>query len=53
MGGGCLISSDGPTMLYIIFKIVNPDTNIGILNLKYEIRKSTLNKFFKNVKYIF
>ena len=45
-----LIRKYGPTMLYPIFKSINPDTSIGVSNLKYEIEKSTLSKFGNNVK---
>ena len=31
---GLLISNDGPTMLYLVFKNINPDTRIGVSNLK-------------------
>ena len=34
---GCLIRSDGPTMIYLPFKIINLATRIGVSNLKYEI----------------
>ena len=40
----------GTTMLYLIFKPTNPDTRIGVSNLKYEIEKSTLDKFGNNFK---
>ena len=36
---GGLIRNDGPTMLYPIFKIINPATRIGVSNLKDEIEK--------------
>ena len=42
--------NDGLTMLYLIFKIMNSDTRIGISDLKYEIEKATLSKFGNNVK---
>ena len=45
-----LISNDGPTMIYIVSKSINPATRIGVSNLKYEIEKATLAKFGKNVK---
>ena len=37
-------------MLYLILKIINPNTRIVVLNLKYEIDKSTLAKFLNFVK---
>ena len=37
-------------MIYLLFKIINPDTRIGVSNLKYEIEKATLAKFGNNVK---
>ena len=37
-------------MLYLLFKIINPDTRIGVSNLKYEIKKSNIAKFGNNVK---
>ena len=37
-------------MLNVLFKITNPVTRIGVSNLKYEIRKSNIAKFGKNVK---
>ena len=39
-------------MIYILFKIINPDKSIGVYNLKDEIEKSTLAKFGNNIKYI-
>ena len=36
---GGLIINYGTTMLYLIFKIVNPATNIAFSNLKYVIDK--------------
>ena len=50
---GDLIRNDGPTMLYLLFKITNPYKRIGVSNLKYKIDKSNLEKFGNNVKYIF
>ena len=47
---GGIIRNDGPTMLYLLFKITNPAKRIGASNLKYEIEKSTLAKFGNNVK---
>ena len=32
-----LIRNGRPTMLYLILKIINLDTRIGVYNLKYEI----------------
>ena len=34
---GGVMSNDGPTMLYLIFKIIKPATRIGVLNIKDEI----------------
>ena len=39
-------------MLYFIFKRINPDTRIGVSNLKDEIEKSTLAKIGNNLKYL-
>ena len=47
---GGLIRNNGPNMIYLIFKIINPDTRIGVSNLKDEIDKATPPKFGKNVK---
>ena len=47
---GGLISNDGPTIIYLIFKTIKPDKCIGVSNLKYEIDKATLDKFLNNVK---
>ena len=37
-------------MIHLLFKIINPDTSIGVSNLKYEIEKTTIAKFGNNVK---
>ena len=37
-------------MIYLPFKSINPDTRIGVYNLKYEIEKAALDKFGNNVK---
>ena len=37
-------------MIYLLLKIINPDTRICVSNLKYEIDKSNLAKFSNNVK---
>ena len=37
-------------MIHVILKIINPDTRIGVSNLKSEIKKATLSKFGNNVK---
>ena len=50
---GDIISNDEPTMIYLIFKGINPSTRIGFSNLKYKIDKPTLSKFENNVKYLF
>ena len=50
---GGLKSNDGPTMIYLWFKIIIPDTKIDVSILKYYIEKATLAKFGNNVTYIF
>ena len=40
----------GPTMIYFLFKIINPATIIAVSNLKDEIQKSKLAKFGNNIK---
>ena len=47
---GVLIRNYGPTMIYVLFKSINPDTSIGIYNLEDEIEKETLAKFGNIVK---
>ena len=47
---GGIISNHGPTMLYLVLKSINPDTSIGVSNIKYEIDKENLSKFGNNVK---
>ena len=47
---GGLKSNDGPTMIYLWFKIIIPDTKIDVSILKYYIEKATLTKFGKNAK---
>ena len=47
---GSLIRNYGPTMLHILFKMINPYTSNGVSNLKYQIGKSTLAKFGNNTK---
>ena len=42
--------NDGPTMIQLIFKTINPDTSIGVSKIKYEIEKTNLAKFGNNVK---
>ena len=37
-------------MIYLPFKIINPDTRIGVYNLKDEIDKAILAKFANNLK---
>ena len=49
---GGIISNYVPTMLYLLLKIINPATRIGVSNLKYDIQKATLDKFVNNVKYL-
>ena len=36
---GGIIRNDGPTMIYLIFKRINPDTMIAVSTLKYVIEK--------------
>ena len=33
---GVIIRNYGPTMIYLLFKIINPATRIGVSNLKDE-----------------
>ena len=47
---GCLISNNGPTMIYLLFKNIKPAIRIGVSNINDEIEKSTLAKFWNNVK---
>ena len=47
---GGLLSNYGTTAIYLLLKIINPDTRIGFSNLKDEIYKAILDKFGKNVK---
>ena len=49
---GGVISNYGPTMLELIFKIINLDTRIGVSNLKYDIETTTLPKFGNYIKYL-
>ena len=44
------MSNYGPTMIELLFKNINPDTRIGVFNLKYEIGKTILSKFGNNGK---
>ena len=39
---GGLINNDVPAIIYLLLKSINPETRIGIPNLKYEIEKETL-----------
>ena len=39
-------------MLYLLFKNISPATKIGVSDIKDEIDKANLNKFFNNVKYL-
>ena len=32
---GGLIMNDGPPIIYLLFKCIDPDTRIGVSNLKY------------------
>ena len=47
---GGLVRNYVPTIIYLIFKSINPDTRIGLSNLKDEIGKATIDKFGNNVK---
>ena len=47
---GGLIRNDGPTMIYLLFKIINPATQIDISNLKEETERSTISKFVNHIK---
>ena len=40
---------DGLVMLWLIFKKINPTTQVGISNLKVAIEKATLQKISNNV----
>ena len=48
-GADGTVRNDGPTMLYLLLKSVNPATRIGLSNLKEEIEKATLARFNNNV----
>ena len=41
---------DGPTMLKLLISVVNPNTRVGVRDLRSEIRNATLAKFGHNVK---
>ena len=43
-------SLDGPAMLSIILHNINPDTCVGVYNLKKDIMDAHLSKFNNNVK---
>ena len=45
---GGLMGNKEPTMIYIIFKSINPATSIGVSNLKDEFKEATLSKFGNN-----
>ena len=47
---GGLIRNDKTTMLYLLFKSINPSTRIGDSNLRNEIYKATLAKSGNNLK---
>ena len=47
---GVLIRNYGTIFIYLILKIINPATSIGVSNLKDEIEKATLSNFGNNVK---
>ena len=42
----------GPTIIYLLLKIINLATRIDVSNLKYEVDKATLTNFGNNVKYL-
>ena len=50
---GGIIRNHESTIIYLLFKIINPATRIGVSNIIYEIEKSTLAKFVNNVKDLF
>ena len=39
-------------MPFLLFKIINSDTRVGVSNLKDEIEKANLAKFGNDVKYV-
>ena len=45
-----LIRSDETTIMYLLFKRINPATSIGVSNLKDEIEKAIVANFGNNVK---
>ena len=45
-----LVTNDVTNVIYLLFKSINPDTSIGVSNLKYDIDTSTLAKFGNNAK---
>ena len=47
---GVLIRNYGTIFIYLILKIINPATSIGVSNRKGKIEKSTLSKFGNNIK---
>ena len=47
---GGMIRIYAHTILHLLFKSINPATRIGVSNLEYEIEKSNLSKFGKNIK---
>ena len=49
---GGLMGNKEPTMIYIIFKSINPATSIGVSKLKDKSEKSTLSKFGNSVTYL-
>ena len=50
---GSIICNDGPNMIWLPLKGINPATSIGVSNLNYEIDKATIAKFGNNVKDLF
>ena len=45
-----IISNYGHTIIYLAFKIIDPDTRVRVYNLKDETEKATLAKFGNNIK---
>ena len=45
---GGIIRNDGPTIIYLIFKIIKPATRIDVSNLKDKNDKEILSKLGNN-----
>jgi len=41
---------DGPTILWLLLQICNPSTRVGVAELKEDLRRTTSEKFQRNVK---